>query len=316
MDKLTAIQTFVQIVDAGSFTRAADRLQAPKARVSQRLKDLEAALGVRLLERTTRALRLTDEGRSYHARCLQVLADLEETEQALRGRHGAPRGRLRVDALAAIARHVLAPAIGEFRQRYPGLDVHLRGSDRIGHLLEDGIDCAIRGGELPDAGHVGRTVVSVHLGLYASPACLARHGEPADPGALADVPRIGWLAQRGSGIEPWRLTREDGGAVFEVAGEPALAFDDGDTATAAAVGGAGIVVAAPFAVRALVREGALVPVLPQWEAGRRPVSILYPSSRQLSARVRCFVDWATERLRADPAMALRPRELAGRPATR
>jgi DNA-binding transcriptional LysR family regulator len=310
MDKLTAMHTFVQIVSAGSFTRAAERLLVPKARVSQRIQALEAVLGVRLLERTTRTLRVTDDGRAYHERCLQLLADLEETEQALRGGHARPRGLLRIDAVAAIARHVLAPALDEFGRLYPDLTVHLHSRDRISHLLEDGVDCAIRGGPLPDASHIARSAAVVHLGLYASPACLARHGAPLEPEALARIPRLGWLDQRRGGVVPWRLQRDDGSEI-EVPGVPAMAFDDGDAAIAAAAGGAGVVVAAPFAVRALVGAGQLSPVLPQWEAGRRTVSVLLPSSRQLSARVRCFVDWAVERLRHDPALALRPRDLTG-----
>ena len=307
----------MQIVEAGSFTRAAERLLVPKARVSQRLQALEAALGVRLLERTTRALRLTDDGRAYHERCVRLLADIEETEQALRGGHARPGGLLRVDAVAAVARHVLAPALEEFGRLYPEMAVHLHSRDRIGHLLEDGIDCAIRGGPLPDASHVARSACTVHLGLYASPGCLARHGTPTEPEALARLPRLGWLDQRNGGVVPWRLQR-DGGPGIDVPGVPALAFDDGDAAAAAAAGGAGLVVAAPFAVRALVDAGALRPVLPQWEAGRRTVSVLVPSSRQLSARVRCFVDWAVERLRHDPALALRPHDLVpdGAPARR
>jgi len=308
MDKLTAMQTFVTIVDSGSFTRAAERLDLPKARVSQRLRDLESVLGVRLLERSTRALRLTDEGRAYHERCVRMLAEIDEAEQALQGRHGQPQGQLRVEAVAAIARHVLAPALHDFRQRYPGMTVRLGSSDRLSHLLEDGIDCAIRGGDLPDSRLVARPVCTVHLGLYASPDCIARHGRPRDPAALADWPRLGWFAPRG-GTVPWRLRREGAEAV-DLPGQPALAFDDGDAAVAAAVGGAGLVVAAPFAVAALVRAGALQPVLPDWTAGQRAVHVLYPSARQLSARVRCFADWAIARLRAEPALSWSPSELA------
>lgn len=308
MDKLTAMQTFVQIVDAGSFTRAAERLGVPKARVSQRLGDLESVLGVRLLERTTRALRLTEDGRAYHARCVHLLAEIDETEQALRGHHGRPRGQVRVEAIASIARHVLAPALRDLRTRYPELVVRLGSSDRITHLLEDGIDCAVRGGDLPDAGIVARTACTVRLGLYASPDCVARHGRPHHPSALADWPRLGWLAP-GAGVVPWRLAHDDG-ATVELGGSTALAFDDGDAAVAAAIGGAGVVVAAPFAVAAAVRRGELEPVLPDWEAGQRPVHVLYPSSRQLSARVRCVVDWLLERLRSEPALAWRPRDLA------
>ena len=312
MDKLSAMQTFARIVEAGSFTGAAEQLGVPKGRVSQRLQDLEAALGARLLERTTRALRLTDDGRAYYERCVRLLAEIEEAEQALRGNHAAPRGQLRVEGVAVIARHVLAPALAEFHRRYPEVTVQLCSSDRIIHLLEDGVDCAIRGGSLADASHVARKACTVYFGLYASPDFLARNGTPSEPADLAARPRLGWLAPQGGGVLPLHLSHESGESL-EIPGAPALVFDDGDAAIAAALAGAGIVVTAPFAVRALVAQGRLLPVLPQWEAGQRPVSVIYPSSRQLSARVRCFVDWAVELLRREPALALRPRDLARPP---
>jgi LysR family transcriptional regulator for bpeEF and oprC len=302
------MHTFVEVVSSGSFTRAAERLLVPKARVSQRIQALEAAVGVRLLERTTRALRITDDGRLYYERCVKLLADIEQTEQALRGDHAQPHGILRVDSVAAIARHVLAPSLVDFGRLFPDVVVHLYSRDRISHLLEDGIDCAIRGGTLPDASSVARNICNVHLGMYASPSFLESNGTPHKPEDLMIMPRLGWLDQRGGGIVPWYLDCDDSSR-FEVTGTPIMSFDDGDAAIAASLGGAGVVVAAPFAVKELVCSGRLKPVLPQWEVGQREVNILLPSSHQLSSRVRCFVDWVVDRLRLDPLLNLRPRDL-------
>lgn len=144
MDKLTAMATFVKVVDAGSFTRAADALGLPKARVSQRVSDLEKHLGVRLLNRTTRALSLTHDGSAYFDKCQVLLQQIDELEATLRGGTATPIGRLRVDSLITIARWVIAPRLHDFQARYPRIQLRLSSSDRISNLLEDGIDCTIR----------------------------------------------------------------------------------------------------------------------------------------------------------------------------
>lgn len=205
MDKLTAMATFVKVVGAGSFTRAADALNLPKARVSQRISDLEKYLGVRLLNRTTRALSLTDDGSAYFDKCQILLQQIDELEATLNGGAATPIGRLRVDSLVSIARWVIAPRLHDFQMRYPRIQLRLSSSDRISHLLEDGIDCTIRGGALKDSSMIARHLCDIHMGLYASPEYLASVGRVDTPDALSQLKRISWFSGRERNPFVWEL---------------------------------------------------------------------------------------------------------------
>ncbi|MFM1989433.1 MAG: hypothetical protein RJA99_2390 [Pseudomonadota bacterium] len=301
MDKLGAMRAFVAVVDSGGFGRAAERLALPKATVSQRVQALEAALGVRLLQRTTRRVTPTVDGEAYHGRCLRWLAEIDEAERALRGEAERPSGVLRVEMLASLARWIVAPALPDFVERHPGIELRLGCADRLVDLLEDGVDCAVRGGVLPSSSLVARHVVDVTLALYASPSYVSRAGVPDGPDALATHRRLGWLDGRSGRPEDWTLGRAD--AAARVVGPPTLAFDDGEACLAACIAGAGIAPAAPFAADAAVRAGALVPVLAGWSTGTRPVHVVWPSRRHLAPRVRVFVDWVTALVREHPGMA-------------
>jgi DNA-binding transcriptional LysR family regulator len=313
MDKLAAMTTFATVVEVGSFTGAAEVLGLPKARVSQRVSDLERALGVRLLQRTTRALSLTEDGQAYVSKCQAILQEIDELEGALKGGAVAPRGRLRVEALVSVARWVLAPQLHEFQARYPGIQLRLGGTDRVSHLLAEGIDCAIRGGALADSGQIARHACDVRLGLYAAPAYLQAAGAPQQPQDLARHRRLSWLP---GPRDPFAWPLEAGGEAFELTGAVELPgtcgvqFDDPDAAIAACMAGGGICPGAPFAVAHWVRAGALVPVLAHWSFAARPIHIVYPSNKHLSARVRCFVDWALELMQNSPSVRMTPWELA------
>lgn len=309
MDKLSAMASFAAVVEAGSFTRAADILTLPKARVSQRVSDLERHLGVRLLNRTTRALKLTEDGQAYFTKCQVILQEIEELEEALRGVTVQPRGRLRVEALVSVARWVIAPRLHEFQARYPHIAVHLGGSDRMRNLLEDGIDCAIRGGSLDDSSQIARHVCDVRLGLYAAPAYLQAAGAVHHPRELAHHRRLSWLAGQRNPFA-WRL--EAACEAFELAAGDGLQFDDPDVAIASCMAGSGICPGAPFAVEGWVRAGTLVPVLPHWSFQARPIHVIYPGNKHLAARVRCFVDWSMALMEASPSLRMRPLELAER----
>jgi len=307
MDKLSAMVTFARVVEAGSFTRAADVLALPKARVSQRVSDLERHLGVRLLNRTTRALKRTEDGRAYFAKCQVILQEIEELEEALRGGTVEPRGRLRVEALVSVARWVIAPRLQEFQAHYPHISVHLGSSDRIRHLLEDGIDCAIRGGALEDSSQIARHACDVRLGLYAAPSYLEAAGAVQHPRELTDHRRLSWFVGQRHPFA-WRL--EAATDAFELPAGDGLQFDDPDVAIASCMAGSGICPGAPFAVEAWVRAGALVPVLPYWSFQARPIHIVYPGNKHLSARVRCFVDWSIALMKASQSVRMSPSELA------
>lgn len=300
MDKLAAMHTFVRVVESGGFTRAAESMDLPKARVSQRIASLEAELGLRLLHRTTRSVRPTADGQAYYERCRALLAELDELEHALRGDRRAPVGLLRVEVLASFARAVLAPALPGFQARYPGISLRIGSSDRLVHLVEEGIDCAIRGGRLEDSSLIARHLCDVHFGLYASPDWLARRGAPAVPDALTAADCIGTM--------PLTLTRDMESVTLE--GLSRLEFDDGDAALAACLAGAGVGAHARFTVARHLAHGELVPVLPEWGAGVRPLQVVYPSNRHLSARLRVFVDWTVELAASTPSLGWRPGESA------
>ena len=308
MDKLTAMRTFVQVVDAGSFTLAAQRMQAPKARVSQRIQALEAALGVRLLQRTTRTTTVTEDGRAYYTQCVRLLGEIENVEHSLRGVDAHPSGVLRVEMLASVARWIVGPVLPTFLRRYPHIELRMGCSDRVADLLDEGIDCAIRGGVLSDSSLVARHVCDVHLGLYAAPGYLERSGTPHSPDDLAQQIGLGWFQARTGEIKSWRLVC--GTANTSLTWAPVAVFDDGEAAVAACVAGAGIVLAPPFAVARLVREQVLHPVLPQWSAQALPLHVVYPSSKHLAPRVRCFVDWVISQIQQHPHVAIHPSALA------
>ncbi|WP_426201201.1 LysR family transcriptional regulator [Pseudomonas sp. TWP3-1] len=308
MDKLTAMATFVKVVGAGSFTRAADALNLPKARVSQRISDLEKYLGVRLLNRTTRALSLTDDGSAYFDKCQILLQQIDELEATLNGGAATPIGRLRVDSLVSIARWVIAPRLHDFQMRYPRIQLRLSSSDRISHLLEDGIDCTIRGGALKDSSMIARHLCDIHMGLYASPEYLASVGSVDTPNALSQLKRISWFSGRERNPFVWEL--ESGTQRFVVQPGEGMQFDEPDVAISACMAGGGICPGAPFAVAGFVRSGKLVPVLPQWQFSPRPVHMVYPGSRHLSVRVRCFVDWVLEIFSENGEIKLTPFALA------
>jgi len=308
MDKLTAMTTFVTVVETGSFTRAADILSVPKARVSQRISDLEHHLRIRLLNRTTRTLSLTDDGRAYFERCLIILREIDNLEETLKEGMMAPRGRLRVEALVSVARWVIAPRLHEFHQRYPHIAVNLGGSDRISHLLDEGIDCAIRGGALEDSSYIARHVCDVEMGLYAAPGYLKNVDSIEHPSQLLHHSLLSPAGNQRNKAAPWQLTHQQ--TVFELPTEYRFQFDDPDVAIASCIAGSGICPGAPFAVEYWVRHGALVPVLPAWSFKARPIHIIYPSNKHLSARVRCFVDWTLELMQASPSLGMTPWQLA------
>lgn len=308
MDKLAAMATFVKVVEAGSFTRAAAALGIPKARVSQRLTDLESYLQVRLINRTTRSLQLTLDGQTYFDQCQTLLQRIDEIETTLNGGAIAPSGLLRVDCLASVARWILAPQLPDFQEKFPNLQLSLGSSDRVSHLLEDGFDCAIRGGALKDSGMVARHLCNIELGLYAAPAYLDAVAPIDCPDDLDGLQRLSWFPGNERAPFSWVLLSKKAEHLSEA--QHGMQFDDPDVAIRACMAGGGICPGAPFAVREFVMAGNLVPVLPQWHFPFRPIQIVYPGTRHLSARTRSFVDWVQELFMKDARIRLTPKMLA------
>lgn len=294
MDKLRAMTNFVRIVEAGSLTGAARRLDTSLTSVVRNLAALEHALGVRLLNRSTRRLALTEEGREYFARCQRLLAELEEAEAVLSARQTEPAGRLAITAPAMFGRLHVGPVVAEFLAAYPAVRAELLLVDRVVDLLDEGIDLAIRIGQLPDSSLVALPVGDTRRVVCASPAYLARHGTPAHPRELAGHRCIRFTGL-GQGAE-WSFGGPAPGVRVSIA--DVLATNQVDAALDACVHGVGCGRFFSYQVDALVADGALSLVLADFEPPPVPVSIAYPHSRLLSSRVRAFVDWAAPRLRA------------------
>jgi LysR family transcriptional regulator, regulator for bpeEF and oprC len=301
MDRLVAMQTFVQVAHMGSFSKAADALKVPNATVSVRVAQLEAHLQVKLLARTTRRVSLTDDGLAYLDRVQRLLGDLGDIESQLSGARTSPRGRLRVDVPAAAGRHMLAPALPEFLALYPGITVDMGSSDRPVDLVLEGVDCVIRGGQVHDEQLVARPLGAYEVITCAAPAYLAKHGVPQHPQDLVQpeqAAQAGRPAHQAVNFFSAKTGRnfafdfERDGQVFELQLPHRTSANDADTHIAMGVAGLGLVQCPRTQLVAdHISTGRLVPVLPSWNAGRLPLVVMYPRNRHLSTRLRVFVDW-------------------------
>lgn len=289
MDRIEAMRAFVQVVDSGSFTQAALALGRHKATVSDQVKQLEARLGVRLLVRTTRTVTPTAEGLAYCARAAAILQQLDEAEAGLRRSGPSPAGRLRVEVPVALGRLVLMPEVRSFLEQYPRIELDLGCSDRSADLVREGIDCALRGGDLPDSGLVGRRIGAVPFVLCAAPRYADAHGLPAQPQDLAAHRRVGYRAPARRALPDVVLQR--GGRQVAVPVPARLVTNDSGAVLAAGLDGLGIVQIAEFVAAHHLASGALLRVLPAWQCPALPLHLLTPGTRHRPARVQVFIDW-------------------------
>lgn len=289
MDRLSYLETFVAVAEAESFTAAAERLGHSRAVVSKHVQALERQLGIRLLDRTTRRVRLTDAGRGYLERARRALAELREAETEIRGDRASPRGTLRVSGPVSFGRSHLAAAIPDFLAAYPDLRVELTVNDRMVDLIEEGYDVAVRVGRLADSSLVARRLAPVRLILVASPAYLMAHRAPAHPDELSGHTCLEYAY---SG-RPWRFDRNDeSGDESRVAIRPAGRFvaNNGDVLLEAAVGGAGIALQPEFIAAPYLADGRLVPLLADWRPEPITVYAVHHQSRHVGPKIRAFVD--------------------------
>lgn len=305
MDRIDAMQAFVRVVETGSFTKAADTLQASKTRVTQLVQQLETHLRVKLLHRTTRKVNVTADGAAYYERVVRLLADLDDAETSLSAASEAPRGRLRVDVPAPLASLVLVPALPDFHARYPDIQLDLGASDRKVDLIDENVDCVIRGGELTDASLRARHVADLALGVYAAPSYLARVGTPAHPQALEDAAHrvIGYRSARTGNplMSPMRRGEEE----VRVQGRHVLSVDDGNAYLAAGIAGLGVLWLPTYMAREPLARGALVPLFDDWQIEPMPMYLAFPPSRHVSRKLRVFIDWVVDLL-AQHAPGIQP----------
>ena len=293
MDKLRAMTTFVRIVETGSLTAAAERLGTSPTSVVRSLSALERALGVRLLNRTTRRMALTDEGREYFERCRRLLGEVEDAEAALLARQVKPAGRLVITAPVMFGRLHVAPLVIDFLAAFPEVRVELLLVDRIVDLIDEGIDLAIRIGSLPESSLVAIPLGSTRRIVCASPAYLASHGQPGHPDELPGHRAIRII---GKSFEPdW--TFQENGQTLRIPMPDILATNHIDFAIDACLKGVGCGRFFAYQVRDQIAAGQLIRLLRPYEPAPLPVSFAYPHARLLSSRVRAFIDQAAPLLR-------------------
>jgi DNA-binding transcriptional LysR family regulator len=295
-DVLTGMRVFTTVVDSGSFAAAADKLELSRGMTSRYLAQIEKHLGVRLLNRTTRRLSLTEAGEDYYQRAAQVLGLVEEAEQQAARGAAEPRGTLRINAPVAFGIRHLGPALGEYLARCPQLKADLTLNDRFVDLVEEGFDVAVRIARRIDPGLVARPIARARAFACASPGYLKKHGAPKSP---TDLERHNCLTYAYGGPQnAWQFVRKGREVSVRVKGN--LHGNNGDILCSAAAAGLGIVLQPAFLVHELVRAGKLVRILPGWEAESATVYAVYPSRQFLAPKVRSFVDFLVERFGGKP----------------
>jgi LysR family transcriptional regulator for bpeEF and oprC len=298
VDRIKAMRTFVRIVEANSFSRAAETLNLPRASLTATMQNLEAYLGTRLLQRTTRSVSLTTDGAEFYARCVEILAAIEAAEGRFRGVEGAPQGRLRVELPGAVGRRVVVPRLADFHARHPGIELVIGLGDRLADLTRDAIDCALRVGELEDSSLIVRRVGSMRFVTCAAPAYLARHGMPRTLADLDAHRSVVHFSGRTGRPFDWD---------FVVAGEVqrrqlpgAIAVNDADAYVSCGLQGLGLIQAAAYMVAEHLASGALVAVLADFPNLPMPVSLVHPQGRMATPKLRAFAGWVEELFAAEP----------------
>lgn len=293
MDRFDAMRVFMRIVERRSFSRAADDLGLPRSSVTDAVQGLEARLGVRLLHRTTRQVNPTLDGEAYYQRCVSLIADLEDAEGAFVG--AKPSGLVRVDVHGTQARHFLLPGLRRFHEAYPDIRLHFSEAHQPVDMIREGFDCILRAGDLADSSLVRRKLASLDRGTFASPEYLERVGIPKTPDDLDGHEMIGLLAPDTPGVIPLNFQMAD---QVRTVGLPAILTVTGpETNVAAACHGLGLLQIPRYRAQPELERGSLVEILSDFPPTPLPVHALYSHRRQLSPRLRVFIDWAQQQFR-------------------
>jgi len=301
MDQIQSIRVFARVVEAGTFTKAAESLNLPKGTVTKLVQHLESRLKVKLLNRTTRRVTVTPDGAAYYERTIRVLNDLDDIEASMTNAQANPSGRLRVDVGTSVAREIIIPALEGFFQRYPDIQLDLGVTDRSVDLLVDNVDCVIRGGELVDQSLVARRVANVPLMTVASPAYLKAHGTPTHPEQLENEHHmVNHFSTRNG--QPFPSEFDKDGQLLEISGRYKLSVNESNALTAAVLAGLGVAQIPALTARPLIERGELVQVLSDWVGPVIPLYVVYPPNRHLSAKVRAFVEWVADLFARHPQM--------------
>lgn len=294
MDRFDAMRAFARVVEAGSFTKAAQTLHMSRTTVTQLVQQLEARLRVKLLHRTTRKLGVTPDGAVYYERVIRLLADMDDAETSLSNAAITPRGRLRVDVPSPLARLILVPALPTFHTRYPDIQFDMGVSDRVVDLIGDNVDCVLRGGEIKDQSLIARHVGDLPIGAYVAPSYVERLGIPAHPRELENTDHriVGFLSSRTGRVDPLTLYGEN--EHMEIKSSYVLAVDDGNAYLEAGLAGLGVIALPRYMAAAHQARGALIPLFEQWRFNPMPLYPAFPPNRHVSVKLRVFVDWIIE----------------------
>lgn len=293
MNQLLAMRAFVRVIETGSFSRASEQLALPRSTVSKLVTDLEKYLGVKLIQRTTRALAPTSDGLEYHSHALRLVADLDEVDNALRGRNLLKaHGHLRVDAPASFANCLLIPALVDFNREYPDITIALGISDRAVNIVEEGVDCVIRAGKVEEMAMISRKITDLAYVTCAAPSYLRRMGVPTSPEDLeSNHVRVGYFF--GSNTpEPMIFER---GAVRYDVGSCAYSTNEGNGLKEMLLAGMGVGQHFQSIVQFYFDSGQLVPLLEDWSRPTLPLQFVYPTNRHQNVRLKTFISWVIER---------------------
>jgi DNA-binding transcriptional LysR family regulator len=293
MDKFLEMKTFAAVVDGGSFVQAADALDMSKPAVSRHVAELEQRLGVRLLQRTTRKLSLTEEGRLFYGRCKTVLADVEVAEEEITAKSIAVKGLIKVNVPVSFGLLELAPLWSDFMSKHPDVELDITLADRIVDLVEEGYDLAVRIARLPNSSLVSRKLASTRLVLCASAGYLKKQGKPKHPSDLTEHTVLSYsLLATG---DQWNFESPEGQVSVTV--KPIMRTNSGDTCIAAARKGKGVVLQPSFMVNADLQSGALVELMPSYRSVEFGIFAVYPTRQYVSPKVRALIDFLSKALK-------------------
>jgi len=297
MDRLDALKVLCAVVDSGGFSKAAEKLGISTSSVTHQIGTLEAHFGVKLLNRTTRSMSLTDEGRQCVAQARHLLDDMSDLESSLNLSRQDVSGTLHVDLPGILARLYVAPALPAFLEQHPALSLKMTASDRLTDMVEEGVDVLIRIGELPSSNLYAKTLYRTSFVTCASPGFISRHGRPATPEQLDEFRCLNFIYPKARQIRPWSFQRS--GEAFTHTPRGALASDHVESLIEMALSGGGIVQHFSVSLAEHLRSGALVPLLEDWQAFGPDVSVLFQHKHLRAAKIKAFVDFVEKVLRRD-----------------
>ncbi|WP_312839528.1 LysR substrate-binding domain-containing protein [Pantoea piersonii] len=285
------INIFIQVVEQGSFTRAADILQLHRPAVSKAIQQLEDELGVKLIHRTTRKLSVTAEGDEFYQRSKHILSEVNDMMAGFSTTQ-PPRGRLRLDVPLSLAHSVLIPHLTQFKARYPEIEVVLVSSDKKTDLISEGVDCVVRLGELQDSSFISRRLGEIRMVTCAAPAYLDKHGCPQTLSDLEQHQAVNFFSDHSREVMEWKFIQN--GEVVSLKPASSVLVDNSDILLSCGLAGLGIIQATYTALKPHIHSGELTEILTQYPSVSKPVSVMYPDRQYLSPKVRVFIDWFSE----------------------